>query len=80
MANRVDLVIFRQCGLDIRGSNPAGQQGCRVELNLKAGRVAALHGDLPDMAAIDNSSQLEAVGKNLRGLMSWVKKADTVGD
>ena len=32
------------------------------------------------LAAIDNNSQLEAVGKQLRGLMSWVKKADTVGD
>ena len=32
------------------------------------------------LAAIDNNSQLEAVGKNLRGLMSWVKKADTVGE
>jgi len=32
------------------------------------------------LAAIDNASQIEEVGRNLRGLMSWVKKADTVSD
>ena len=32
------------------------------------------------LAAIDNASQIEAVGKELRGLMSWVKKPDTVSD
>ncbi|BDI31450.1 ketol-acid reductoisomerase (NADP(+)) [Capsulimonas corticalis] len=30
------------------------------------------------LAAIDQESQLEAVGKQLRGLMSWVKKTDVV--
>ena len=28
------------------------------------------------LAAMDNASQIEAVGRNLRGLMSWVKKSD----
>ena len=32
------------------------------------------------LAAIDNDSQIEEVGRTLRGLMSWVKKADTVKD
>ena len=32
------------------------------------------------LAAIDSASQLETVGRNLRGLMSWVKKPDTVSD
>ena len=32
------------------------------------------------LAAIDNDSQLEEVGRTLRGLMSWVKKPDTVSD
>ena len=30
------------------------------------------------LAAQDNASQIEAVGKTLRGLMSWVKKSDVV--
>ena len=30
------------------------------------------------LAAIDGSSQIEEVGRNLRGLMSWVKKTDVV--
>jgi ketol-acid reductoisomerase len=30
------------------------------------------------LAAQDNASQIEAVGKQLRGLMSWVKKTDVV--
>ena len=30
------------------------------------------------LAAADNTSQIEAVGKELRGLMSWVKKTDVV--
>ncbi len=30
------------------------------------------------LAAQDNASQIEAVGKHLRGLMSWVKKTDVV--
>jgi ketol-acid reductoisomerase len=30
------------------------------------------------LAAQDNASQIEAVGKELRGLMSWVKKTDVV--
>ena len=30
------------------------------------------------LAAQDNASQIEAVGKTLRGLMSWVKKTDVV--
>ncbi len=32
------------------------------------------------LAAQDADSQIEAVGKQLRGLMSWVKKPDTVSD
>ena len=32
------------------------------------------------LAAIDNASQIEEVGRTLRGLMSWVKKPDTVSD
>ena len=32
------------------------------------------------LAAIDNDSQIEEVGRTLRGLMSWVKKPDTVSD
>ena len=32
------------------------------------------------LAAIDNASQIEEVGRTLRGLMSWVKKPDAVGD
>ena len=32
------------------------------------------------LAAIDNDSQIEEVGRTLRGLMSWVKKADMIKD
>ena len=32
------------------------------------------------LAAMDSASQLEAVGKELRSLMSWVKKPDTVSN
>ena len=32
------------------------------------------------LAALDNDSQIEEVGRTLRGLMSWVKKPDNVGD
>ena len=30
------------------------------------------------LAAIDNASQIEAVGRKLRGLMSWIKKTDVI--
>ena len=83
---RRSLDVFARMLREHRFEGDPAQVGVEIELNLVDGQ-----GDLdrrlyqhargvscnPHVAQ-DANSQIEAVGRELRGLMSWVKKSDVV--